>query len=279
MGNNQKKVVFICGAGHSGSTLLGLILGSHSDCFYCGEAKNSSFMDDEKRPIAKRTCKICGLDCPVWGNLTLSDRSQLYEQVSIKTQKEIIIDSTKESSWIEAQLEKIENTQWQPFLIFLQRDGRAVINSWLRKRPEKDAKEQVISWIEKIQSAKQIFNKFADKKIKIRYEELATKPEAQIQKICNLLEINYQPEMLKFYEHEHHPLGGNIGTQSLVAKAQKEQVKSSYFHNAKDRLSYYQKHGLTIALDLRWKQELDPIIERIFEEIAGQENAEMKWEG
>jgi hypothetical protein len=42
--------------------------------------------------------------------------------------------------------------------------------------------------------------------------------------------------------------------------------------------SYYQTVGSGIRLDLRWKQELDPAIACLFEEMAGQVNQELKWE-
>ena len=58
--------VMICGAGHSGSTLLGMILGSHSQAFYMGEGGKARYLGDEKKPLRKRVCKICGEACPVW---------------------------------------------------------------------------------------------------------------------------------------------------------------------------------------------------------------------
>ncbi|NJL20821.1 MAG: sulfotransferase [Leptolyngbyaceae cyanobacterium SM1_3_5] len=45
----SKKVCFIAGAGHSGSTLLGFILGSHSQGFYCGEAAKTRYLQDDSK--------------------------------------------------------------------------------------------------------------------------------------------------------------------------------------------------------------------------------------
>ena len=285
MGNTLKKVVFVCGAGHSGSTLLGLILGSHSDCFYAGEAKNSCFIGKENRPIQKRTCKVCGFDCPVWGNLTLEDSKILYEKLSFKTQKPIIIDSTKDVAWIAEKIANMKNSETQIFLLFIQRDGRAVINSWIRKNPEKDVREQIQKWIQNMRDANKIFNSFASHKLKIRYEELATNPQQEMMKICNFLNIEYEPKMLKFYESEHHPIGGNNGTQSLLIKVQKRKINDlSVLRQSRIKLDnypqmeYYKKHELGISLDLRWREELAPSVERLFEEMAGKENAEMKWD-
>ncbi|HBB31675.1 MAG TPA: sulfotransferase family protein [Cyanobacteria bacterium UBA8803] len=274
----NKKVGFICGAGHSGSTLLGLILGSHTDCFYCGEAAKTKFLQDPNKQIKKRVCKICGSSCPVWGDLLLNDSTSLYEQVSAKTEKPIIIDSSKNLEWLDEQINAVKAAAAQPFLIFLQRDGRAVINSRIRKYPDRDVKELIQSWSEQIQQTNSFFNNFDGKKIKIHYEELATEPERVTQNLCDFLEIDYQPQMLNYYQHEHHPLGGNNGTQFLVVKAQSEKIKEPFISLSDRTRYYYQDHGLGITLDLRWRQELASSVERLFEEIAGQENAELKWE-
>ncbi len=274
----NKKICFICGVGHSGSTLLGLILGSHSDCFYCGEAAKSRFLHNPNKPIKKRVCKICGFDCPVWGDLNLTDSLDLYEQVSSKTEKPIAIDSTKNLEWLEEQLTAIAPTTAQSFLIFLQRDGRAVLNSRARKYPDKDINELIESWRTQIQLTKELFQNFDRKKIKIRYEELATQPETVTRNLCDFLEIDYQPEMLHYYQQEHHPLGGNNGTQFLVTKAQRKKIKQPIVSLSEKNRYYYQEHSLGISLDLRWREELDPNSQRLFEEMAGQENEKLKWE-
>ncbi len=274
----NQKVCFICGVGHSGSTLLGLILGSHRDCFYCGEAAKTRFLHNPDKPIKKRVCKICGFDCPVWGDLNLTDNLDLYEQVSRKTQKPITIDSTKNLEWLTEQLFAIAPTTAQPFLIFLQRDGRAVLNSRIRKYPDKDIQELIETWRNQIQLTNELFQNFDRKKIKVHYEELATEPEKVTRNLCDFLEIDYQPQMLEYYQQEHHPLGGNNGTQFLVAKARGEKIKEPIVSLSEKNRYYYQEHSLGIRLDLRWKEELKPDIQILFEEIAGAENEELKWE-
>ncbi|NET43658.1 sulfotransferase [Okeania sp. SIO2B3] len=274
----NKKAVFICGAGHSGSTLLGMILGSHQDCFYCGEANKTRFFQDLQKPEIKRTCKICGRNCPVWGDFVVSDRLDLYEQLSRQTGKAIVIDSTKEIKWITEKIAAIENTNTQMFLLFIQRDGRAVINSRLRKYPEEDVDKIINNWVNKIQQTQKLYEDFSGKKIKVKYEKLASNPAAVTRRLCDFLEIEYQPEMVEYYRHEHHPLGGNSGTQFLIAKAQKKNLDESVVKISENSRDYYQNHDLGISLDLRWREELDPSTERLFVEIAGEINEEFKWE-
>ena len=55
------KIVFIIGTGHCGSTLLDLLLGSHSKAISLGEVyKVLSFGQDE--PL----CNLCGEKCNLW---------------------------------------------------------------------------------------------------------------------------------------------------------------------------------------------------------------------
>ena len=53
----------ICGAGPSGSTLLGLMAGSHSACVHLGEAARIKSFDKADWPEQKRACQICGPAC------------------------------------------------------------------------------------------------------------------------------------------------------------------------------------------------------------------------
>jgi len=272
----NKKVCFISGAGHSGSTLLGLILGSHSDSFYAGEARKTMLLQNKNSPESKRVCKICGPTCPIWQDFTVESHD-LYEQLSIKTGKSLIIDSTKNSDWLNTQIETLRQTSAQSWLIFLQRDGRAVINSRLRKYPTQEAKRLINDWLEQIELTEQLFANFDGPKIKIHYEELATEPTCITQKLCNFLEIPYQSTMLNYYHHAHHPLGGNSGTQFLVVKSQHDRLKQPYLQLAAQHEAYYQNHPPEIRLDLRWKQELSPTVRTLFEEMGGAINEAFKF--
>ena len=274
----NQKVCFIAGAGHSGSTLLGFILGSHTDGFYSGEAAKTRYLNDESRKMIKRVCKICGENCPIWGDFSVDPTVDLYEQVALKVKKSLIIDSAKNVDWIKQQLDALEQTSAKPFLIFLQRDGRAVINSRLRKYPTQDVKSLIQNWIEQIHLTNDLFNSFPGHKIKIHYEELASDPKVVVEQICEFLNIEYQPQMLHYAEHEHHVLGGNNGTQFLVIQAQQGLLQPAFVTLSNRNKYYYEGHTTEIVLDLRWKQELDPTIERLFEAMAGNENQELKWD-
>ena len=220
----NQKVCFIAGTGHSGSTLLGLLLGNHSTSFFCGEGKKSLYINKENYPLHKRFCKFCGPNCPIWGQLSINPEQDLYEQLAQRIfqkqdqQKTLIIDSSSRISWIHKQLELLNPTTAQPYLIFLQRDGRGVVNSYRRKYPERDFTEIIKKWLDNIQKSQALFDDFTGPKMIIRYEELALYTDKVLNHLCEFLQIPHQPEMLNFGNSEYHVLGGNNGTQYLVAQ-------------------------------------------------------------
>lgn len=280
----NQKVVFMCAAAHSGTTLLGLILGSHPDCFYAGEVNNTRLLSNPNLPpekIRKISCKICGVTCPVWSDFSLNENVDVYEQLSKKSTKSVIIDSTKELTWLRERISEIQATSSEPFLIFLQRDGRAVVSSWFRKQKGGNFGKVVEEWVTYIQQTQSFFNQFRGKKLTLSYEKLATSPEQIVPQICHFLEIDYHLRMLDYYQQQQHPIGGNVGTQFLVARAQDKLEDSFVNLNKKSgpRSSYYKDSSADIRLDLRWQQELSPQMLQMFEVIAGETNKTFKWEG
>ena len=274
---NDLKVCFICGAPHSGSTLLGLILGSHSQCFYAGEANKVKFLNTNKSH-PDRYCKICGPDCEIWGDFVYQKNINLYEWLSSKTLKPIIIDSTKNLEWIKIQIKGVRKLRIEIYLIYLLRDGRAVINSRLRKYKNSEPIDLINEWVTHVENTNQFFQKFDGDKLQIHYEDLATNPEKSIKSVCKFLKIEYEPSMLHYYTHTHHPLGGNTGTQSLIIKAQKSRLENQFIHLSERNEYYYADHPLSIKLDFRWKDELAPEIQNLFERHAGYINEDLKWD-
>lgn len=57
-----------------------------------------------------------------------------------------MIDSNSGIDWILQQWQFLEATTAQPYLIFLQRDGRRVINSYRRKYPERNFVQVIEKW-------------------------------------------------------------------------------------------------------------------------------------
>lgn len=272
--SDELKAVMMCGAGHSGSTLLGMILGSHSQAFYVGEGAKVRNLGDDNKPLRKRVCKICGEGCEVWAGFRWDRENPLYEQIADHVHRTVIIDSTKDEGWIESRAAEVVGSGGQAFLLFLTRDGRAVVNSRIRKYPDRGAEAQIRQWMEKMELSQALFDRFEGPKLQVSYENLSTQTDAEVRKVCDMLQIEFEPAMLRFAEVQHHVLGGNSGTQFIAAKARFDDPDEA-FVSLTDRTSgYYENHSGGIELDLRWRQELAPDHLALFQQLAGELNAQ-----
>ncbi len=291
------KVAFIMGIGHSGSTLLDLILSSHPSAFSLGEF----WYFAEKMEAGEGICSLCKTHCPFWNqkvSLSLlqkyfkwstnknkllfsaysyfgSFRSNIYKHLFDCSGAKLLVDSSKKIHWIRRQLRPFWH--WhsvQPFLIYVCRDGRAVVNSYLRKYPNDNIAVVARNWAKRVLLMERYFESFSpEKRIKIAYEKLVTDPESAVRNLCRVLDVSYDPNMLRYWEHEHHPVNGNKGTYSLVMKFRnKKREQKDQKIDVGLKPSFYDHLGLQIELDLRWKQELSNDQLEIFESIAGNVN-------
>jgi hypothetical protein len=268
----------MCGAGHSGSTLLGMILGSHSRAFYMGEGGKARYLGDASKPMRKRVCKICGEDCPVWSGFAWDGESPLHARVAEHAGRPVIVDSTKDEAWIEARAAETLQLGGRAVLILLGRDGRAVVNSRIRKYPDRDPEAQIRDWVDKMARSEALFDRFDGPKIRVRYEELATSTQDVARAICALAGLDFDPQMLRYSRGDHHVLGGNSGTQFIVAREQLDDPDAAFVSlNGRTR-GYYENHPGGIELDLRWREELSAPHLALFEKLASRANESFKWE-
>lgn len=266
--------VMIGGAGHSGSTLLGIILSGLKGAVYIGEGAKVRYLGDMSKPLVKRACKICGDDCAFWNGFRWDTSRGLYEQVAAHSGARIIVDSSKKPDWISARAGELRSGGHEARLIILTRDGRAVVNSRLRKYPGREPAGQIAEWMEQIEAAHALAGVFPGPVLYLAYEELATDPEQTARRLANFVGAPYDPSMLAFSSREHHPLGGNNGTQFIATRGR---PGGAGLEPGARSAAYYRDHPDEIRLDLRWKDEFSPEHAALFEDMAGVLNQPMKW--
>jgi hypothetical protein len=270
-GGARLTAALFCGAGHSGSTLLGMILGSHSQAFYMGEGSKARYVGDPDKPLHKRACKLCGDACPVWGDFRWDQTRPLYRQVAERTGRRTIIDSTKNADWIAERL--AENRSDARLCLFqLRRDGRAVMNSRLRKYPDHDPERLVRDWMAQMTRAQELYDGFDGPKMVVQYETLASAPEPVVRAACEVLGLAFEPAMLAYHAADHHPLGGNNGPQFIAARQRFGTADAAAVTLNPGNRTYYETHGAEIRLDLRWQRELAPDHAALFDKLAGSMN-------
>jgi hypothetical protein len=303
----DQTVVFIMGTAHCGSTLLDLVLGSHSRSFSLGEIHYLGRHLDASWQQYPPICGICLNQCPVWNDLfperilkkhfsrknffsrmrsNFNKRfHNFYELFLDATEKQVLIDSSKGPGWISSGIFPL--AKWKsarPFVIFLYRDGRAVCNSMLRKYPERKMDDVAAEWHYNISKRKRFFDTFSGSKIQINYEDFTSEPEQMTRLICQLLNISFEHPMLEFWRHDHHPVnGGNLGTKSIIHryKNQYEDMQARLDAKAERHFSaqFYENIGYMISPDYRWQKELSKEQVQLFENEAGTINEELMSRG
>jgi hypothetical protein len=295
----NRRVVFIMGTGHCGSTLVELILGSHTSAFGLGEFWSTGFDPDQS------FCSICDGECEFWDLRAKSwllhwylhkPRSRLGTNIRRLVQRHrsvysylcdwfdasILIDSSKSVNLIKPQLRF--SYQWrniQPVLLYVVRDGRAVTNSYFRKYPERGYQSIVDDWVDRVTSMDQFYSEFEQTKRIVHYEDMASQPENTTKALCNFLAIDYQPAMVRYWQHDHHVVGGNAGTRSMIFKHREKYLNDQQKHRivAGEWHGGYYEHEPAIKLDLRWQRELSRANQILFDQIGGELNEHHAYEG
>lgn len=298
------------GTAHCGSTLLTLILGSHSDCLALGEISNLPRFYRKNKPI----CSICQGDCHFWNHNFSSQERQLlsqgfsdqrihpsiplklektvrgllgndrvfnpYSLIFSKVNKNVLIDSTKTVYWLKKKLvaKEFKENLIEAYLIHLIRDGRAVMSSYLTRNQDMTVKQFSELWVKRINDENNFFNhSFSGKKIELRYEEFATKTAETIKNLCEWLDLDFQPEMINYWQHEHHIISGNTGTRSLIDKYQSRQQIKKSVKTQDQQKSYQEERDFHIELDCRWKTRLSSQQIAEFSQITGDLNKSYEW--
>ena len=98
--------------------------------------------------------------------------------------------------------------------------------------------------------------------MRIRYEELVARPEAVLRILCEKIELNYEPDMLNYYNRADQrlaelndlraPLGSNV-----VSRAERIEI-----HQSTKKPPTTERIGV-------WRDALTPDEAGVFKEIAG----------
>lgn len=256
------KVAFILGCGYSGSTLLDLILGSHSRMVGLGEIHAKAFdaFLDENQLC---TCLFKARACHFWGkvlkrlseltgresfrlapvnadpDVIVRNTTDLYRAIKDVSSAGILVDSSKRSrrAHLLAASGLIE-----PRAIHLVRDGRGVAYSYVKRGHTlrhaighwKETNTAILDWLG---------SPSAPEHLEVRYEDLCAQPAETAHRVCEFLGVEWEPQMMYFGMKTHHNVRGNPMRFTTQDSA--------------------------ISLDEAWKDRLGPDDFELFEELTG----------
>lgn len=305
-----KQQIFIGGCSRSGTTLLGAMLGAHSDIICSPE---SHFKIDllralEKGRIAARPSdlmesiqrnwrfKIWELDLPPIETFTHDPTEPLLAQIlnwivgqyarqQEKPQASLWVDHTPENISYSHSLRQMFP---QARFIHIVRDGRAVAASILPLDWGPNSIMKAARWWVRMVS----FGLAAEKAMgpervmQVKYEDLVLEPESTIQAISQFLGVEFQPAMLHAtgfnppsYTTRQHQLVGNRPDASVVNRWENKLTPRQieiFEHQTRDFLSYLGyplRCGLQAAGPSFWEVQQD----KVRELIQGEFLNKLKW--
>jgi Sulfotransferase family len=297
---------YVTSSGHSGSTLLDMLIGSHSQVASLGElnqlGKNLALNERCSCGETIRSCRLWKQVAEIVGTQigadlisdpyklhlgypiasTIVDRSRqtpgyllkrkfilamhylqlrdgldwmspilkstvtgtrnsvrLYEAVSKVLDVDVVVDSSK--SYLSA-INLYRLFPQQTRIVLLTRDGRAVLWSNLKRGLSRD--KCVRDWRNRYERSVPLIRRHVpgSQWLHLRYEDLMTDTARELQSVCRLLGLPFEPAMLQFREKIHHIVNGN-----------RMRLASSS----------------TIALDEEWRDRLPKSDREYFEAQAG----------
>ncbi|WP_157268370.1 sulfotransferase [Azohydromonas aeria] len=289
------KVLYVCSAARCGSTLTDMFLGGHPRATSLGE---SNFLAKAIRVGERCSCGALVRDCPDWravyqrlaawgfdvddpyrfklwdavawtyidqahqtraflaevklrkGWMALRDRlpaplreraplpaahrralankMRLYEAVAAAWDKDVVVDSSKNVR------EAVELHRRDPDtvrILLVTRDGRGVYLS--RRSSGRDREESVRGWLTYYDRALALLRAHVPQRawMQLKYEDIAGDPQRAGRTLCDFVGLGFEPSMLQLDATVRHMVNGNA-TRFAPGKG--------------------------IALDERWKRDLDP---------------------
>ena len=221
-----KKIVYIAGLGHSGSTILDMALGAHPNITGLGEVyavfNKTNYSDLFKNSTC--SCGEKGDNCSFWKNAkkisikNLSTEEKYLQLIELFSQKYgddmILVDSSKNSY----PYLKLLNERFDLRIIYLTRDYR----SWIYSRYTRIKKPLLylfVRWFMENKKLLSVLKKYKLNVLKVGYEELALFPEFILKKISKYIDVPYSDLMKTPANTKSHIISGNIARIDDIKKA------------------------------------------------------------
>lgn len=170
--------------------------------------------------------------------LAIQNKVHLYRIIARLWQKRVLVDSSKnQREAVELYLSWPERVR----VVLLTRDGRGVYLS--QKRGGRDNAQSLAGWRNYYRRALPLIERHvpAHAKLWLRYEDLASDPEAAGRQLCNFAGIPFEPSMLDLAGVTRHMVNGN-DTRFAPGKGFRLDERWRRELSRAD-LDYFERHG------------------------------------
>jgi len=246
--SNKILVIYLLGSGHCGSTLLDLIMDSHSQIVGVGELSNW-FFEKEKQSKILCTCRRPLSKCSFWQEVSkgipvdfqFSDsKLEIYRKkidflfnrkkyvfASAKTKKvnlerylklnEKIYENILTVSRKKAIFDSSKDVERASILLASDKLEVILLHlvrdgrgvSYSYKKKYGGIISPMLRWTLKNLKIEILKRRYPRKFIFLRYEDFCKNPEQAIEKVLKRIGFTFEPKMLEFRRKIHHQVGGN----------------------------------------------------------------------
>jgi hypothetical protein len=195
--------VFIFCPVRSGSTLLRMILNSHSELYAPHElhlsqlkvAMGNHYVTDAMAELGWSEQDLTHL---LW--------DRVLDAALARSGKRTLVEKTPHHSFMWSRIARC----WPDArFLFLLRNPAAICDSWWRARP-RQSREELLGRVAKYTAAVQTARRTLPGHT-IRYEDLVADPEAQIRRVCGFLRIDFEPGMIEYGDQQHGTIKPGLG--------------------------------------------------------------------
>lgn len=198
-----KAPVFIFTSVRSGSTLLRMILNSHSQLYAPHELHLSGLQVQLKDKYARHSMDQLGLSEADLGILLWD---AVLANALARSGKRTLVEKTPHHVF---QWSRIARNWPDARYLFLLRHPAAVIDSWHRARPHKSREEiegSIARYMSAVDEARRTLPGHT-----VRYEDLIADPAAETRLVCEFLRVPWEPGMLDYGARDHGPIAPGLG--------------------------------------------------------------------
>jgi hypothetical protein len=198
-----RQPTFLFSSVRSGSTLLRMMLNSHSAIYAPHELHLGKLRASLKDKYVKESMGELGWD---EGELTHMLWDRVLDAALQRSGKTVLVEKTPNHVFFWSRIARC----WPDArFIFLLRHPAAIYDSWARARPHQSAEEtasSVLKYGRGVQEARQVLPGCT-----VRYETLVKEPEAQTRRICEFLGLDWEPSMLEYGSQQHGSIKAGLG--------------------------------------------------------------------
>ncbi|MCX4704899.1 sulfotransferase [Streptomyces sp. NBC_01352] len=203
--------VFVLSSERSGSTLLRVLLNSHSRVRAPHEMHLRTLHVELTRDFTAEAMKALGLNREELEHV-LWDRVLHLELV--RSGKDVIVDKTPANTLIWPRLHRC----WPDarYIVLLRHPG-AVITSLTKRRADPDheaIRAEVLDYGERLEEARQSLDAHV-----VRYEDLTADPERTTRGLCDYLGVPWESAMLDYGSKDHGAFRPQLGDWSSTIKS------------------------------------------------------------